>query len=123
MVFVFRTVDSLHFKAVVVFCALSFLFYAIACLTTSHMKREFKRYGLERFRQLTGILQLLGVAGLLTGITFPAAGIGAAGGLTVQMLLALVARRKIKDSVIECLPAFFFCALNAWLLAGFLQAV
>jgi hypothetical protein len=47
----------------------------------------------------------------------------AAGGLTAQMLLALVARRKIKDSVIECLPAFFFCALNAWLLAGFLQAV
>ena len=87
------------------------------------MKQEFARYGLERYRRLTGLSQLLAVVGLSAGITFPLVGAAAAAGLTIQMLLALAVRRRIRDGVRECLPAFVFGAVNAWLLAGFLRAV
>ncbi|MFT4688687.1 MAG: hypothetical protein ACI9OD_000885 [Limisphaerales bacterium] len=120
---VFWKLDSLPFKTAVLFCALSFLIYSVSCLTTARMKLEFERYGLARFRTLTGSLQLLGVAGLLVGIQYPTIGAVTAGGFTVQMLLALGVRLRINDSVIECFPAGAFCALNAGLFAGYLDAV
>lgn len=120
---VFPTVNSLSFNSAVIFCAFSFLIYSVSCLTTAHMKQEFVRYGLSRFRALTGLLQLLGVAGLVIGFKYPAIGLLSAGGLSVQMLLALAVRRRIQDSLGQCLPAFFFWALTTWLAAGFFEAI
>ena len=102
---------------------MSFLIYSLNCLLSVRMKQEFARYGMERYRRLTGLTQLLAVVGLSTGLIFPTTGAAAAAGLTTQMLLALAVRRRIKDGVLECLPAFIFGALNAWLLTGFLKAV
>lgn len=117
------SVDNLSFRIIALLCAISFLIYSLNCLISAHMKREFARYGMERYRRLTGLSQLIAVVGLSAGFVFPLAGAAAAAGLTTQMLLALTVRRRIGDGVSECLPAFIFGAVNAWLLAGFLRAV
>ena len=48
--------------------AVAFLFYGIVCVSTSHMKVEFERYGLARFRVLVGVLECLGGHWGLSGI-------------------------------------------------------
>lgn len=111
--------NSLPFNWIVVFCAGSFTIYAVSCLTSAHMKREFLRYGLAKYRVPTGALQLLGVVGLLVGLKLPAIGSLAAAGFTAQMLLALWVRRRIHDSLLQCVPAFVYMALNAWLCAQY----
>lgn len=109
------------FTLLSLFCASSFLGYGISCLVTSHMVREFERYGLSKFRLLTGIVQLPGGLGLLAGFRFPLLGALAAGGLALQMLLGLGVRMKIRDPFFRCLAALLYFALNAWLLARFLS--
>ena len=102
-------------------CALSFIGYGASCLTAAHMVREFKRFGLPNYRKLTGILQLLGAAGLLIGFRFPIVGALAAGGLSLQMLLGFGVRLKIRDRFLQCIPAFVFMLINAWLCLQFLE--
>jgi len=120
---VLPTVETLSFKTLVVLCAFSFLIYSMSCLTSARMEQEFVRYGMERYRRLTGLSQLLAVVGLSAGLFVPLAGAAAAAGLMTQMLLAVSVRRRIKDGVRECVPAVIFGALNAWLLTGFLRAL
>ncbi len=79
------------------------------------MKREFARYGLAKFRVMTGTLQLLGAFGLLTGLQLPWIGRLAAAGLAVLMLLGVGVRLKIKDTLLQTFPAFFYMLLNAYL--------
>jgi hypothetical protein len=44
----------------------------------------------------------------------------AAGGLALMMLVAVVVRIQIKDSVLQTIPALFYLVLNTYLcLAGF----
>lgn len=101
------------------FCAVSFLGYGISCLATEHMVREFERYGLPRYRILTGVLQLLAAAGLLAGLYSPKIGAMAAGGLALQMALGLAVRLKIRDRFFQCLPALVYLGISAWLCAQF----
>ncbi len=115
--------DSLSFKIIIAFCGGSFLVYAITCLTTQRMRREFDRYGLARFRTLTGALQLLGVGGLAAGLNFPWIGCLAAAGFVMQMFLAVIVRRTIGDNLKQCLPALLYLFLNAWLMVCFYRAV
>lgn len=79
------------------------------------MVLEFERYRLATFRKLTGYLQLLGALGLLIGLYAPAIGLAAASGLSLQMLLGVGVRIKIKDSLLQALPASSFMLLNAYL--------
>ena len=111
--------NPLPIQLVAAFCVISFLIYSITCLTTNHMKREFERYGLARFRILTGGLQLLGVIGLLVGLHRPVIGILAASGFAIQMLLALWVRHTINDRAIQRFPALLYLSLNAWLVVEF----
>lgn len=80
------------------------------------MKSEFKRFQLEKLGLLTIILQLLGAIGLLLGFWFyrPLLLISAAG-LSLMMLLGLLVRFKLKDSLWVSLPALFFMLLNAYI--------
>ncbi len=103
--------------------SVSFLWYAIDCLTTERMKLEFERYGLSRYRMLTGILQICGVVGLWIGYAVPVIGVLAASGLVIQMLLALGVRIKIKDGFLNSLPAVFYLILNAGLVYLYLEGV
>lgn len=106
-----------------VFCVLaivSFYGYGASCLLAQHMVSEFERYGLARFRQLTGVLQLMGATGLLVGlIGFPIIGLLAATGLSLQMLLGFGVRLRIRDPWLQCLPSFAFMYVNAGLVYGF----
>ena len=103
------------------FSALSFMGYGFSCLFSSHMTAEFKRYQLEKFQVLTGLLQILGAAGLLVGLALPLVGMIAAAGLAVQMLLGFCVRLKIKDSLLQASPSFIFMWINAYLSYAFMQ--
>jgi len=100
--------------------ALFFLFYGVQSLNSAWMMEEFKRFGMSGpQRMMTGILQILGAAGLLTGFIFPLTGLLAAAGLAVMMLVAFIVRIKIKDSFLQSLPSFVFILINGWLTIGF----
>ncbi len=97
------------------FSALSFLFFGYACLTAPYMVTEFKRYGLSRYRKLNGYLQLAGGVALIWGFFFkPLALLGSAG-LGLLMFLGLIFRIRIKDSVLQSSPAFFYMLLNGFI--------
>ncbi|WP_020571936.1 DoxX family protein [Neolewinella persica] len=98
------------------FSGVSFIFYGAGCLTTSHMKSEFIRYGYDRQRVLTGYLQLLGAMGLLIGYwTSPWLAFGAALGLGLMMVFGFGVRLKIKDGFWASSPAFLYAVLNLYL--------
>ncbi len=86
------------------------------------MIEEFKRFGMtDPQRKLTGILQILGSAGLLAGFIFPLIGVLASAGFTIMMLVAFIVRIKIKDSFVQSLPSIIFMLINGWLTIGFYQ--
>jgi uncharacterized membrane protein YkgB len=65
-------------------------------------------------------LQWFAGIGLLAGMIQPWLGQLAAGGLALMMLIAVIVRIQIRDSLPQTLPALFYLALNAYLcLAGF----
>ena len=100
--------------------AIAFLVYGPCCVLSGHMVLEFERYRLARFRKITGYLQILGAVGLLVGFLFiPVAGLIAALGLSIQMLLGFGVRLLIRDSLLQCLPSFSFMLINAGLVVGF----
>ena len=103
------------------FCAIAFLGYGVSCLVADHMVKEFTRYGLPRYRVLTGVLQLMAAVGLLAGFRFPGIGALAAGGLALQMLLGFGVRLRIRDGFLLCLPALAFCGISAWLCLQFVE--
>jgi hypothetical protein len=93
--------------------SLLFLFYGLFCLFSSRSKKEFIRFKLERFRHLTGLLEILGGVGLLVGMYFsqPIYVISSAG-LALLMLLGVAVRVRVKDSVFETFPAFVLMIVN-----------
>tara|TARA_R110000772_G_scaffold143701_1_gene253246 strand:- start:48 stop:392 length:345 start_codon:yes stop_codon:yes gene_type:complete len=95
--------------------AFSFLFYGLNCLFNKNMFQEFKRFGLSNFRELTGILQILGAIGLLLGYFYPILVIIASAGLALLMLLGFLVRLKIKDGLLVSLPSFAFMLLNLYI--------
>jgi hypothetical protein len=106
--------------ALILFSALSFLGYGSACFFSSRMKQEFLRYRLASQRVIVGALQWFAGIGLLAGMSQPWMGQAAAGGLALMMLVAIVVRIQIKDSLPQTIPALFYLALNAYLcLEGF----
>lgn len=101
---------------VIIFLAISFLFYGYACLFTEYMVNEFKRYGFPQFRLLIGTLEILGALGLLVGYLIPPIQILAAGGLAILMLCGCILRLKIRDSILQIIPAFSFLLLSLYIL-------
>lgn len=105
----------------IVFTSLSFLAYGASCLLAQRMQAEFARYGLARFRTLTGVLEILGAIGLLVGLAVPLPGFMAASGLTLLMLGGVAVRVRIRDSFLQMLPAVFYLLLNGYIAVAFLR--
>lgn len=103
----------------VFFSGVSFLGYGISYFTGTHMKNEFKRFQLEKFGLLVVVLEILGAVGLLVGFWFykPLLKI-ASGGLALLMLMGLIVRLKLKDSLWISLPALFYMLLNVYIFWG-----
>ena len=107
-------------SGLILFSALSFLGYGTACFFSPHMKREFERYRLGSQRTLVGGLQVLAAIGLLGGMGEPWMGRSAAAGRALMMLVAVIVRIRIKDTLAQTIPALGYLALNAYLsLAAF----
>lgn len=85
------------------------------------MVKEFARYGIPRFRKLTGVLQLLGAMGIIIGFWADRLQLLSTLGLSLLMLLGVITRIVIKDGLIKTLPAFFYCMLNAYLCFELIQ--
>ncbi len=84
------------------------------------MKQEFLRYRLGSQRIMVGALQEFAGIGLLVGMSQPWVGHLAAGGLALMMLIAVIVRIQIKDSLLQTIPAVFYLVLNTYLcIAGF----
>ncbi len=96
--------------------SLAFLTYGTLCLVTSSMQAEFKRFGLEHLRTLTGVLEVLGGVGLLVGLKWPFALRLSSAGIALLMIAGLLVRIKVGDGWLLCLPAFALLLLNVFIL-------
>jgi DoxX-like family len=92
-----------------------FLLYGLACLFADGMKAEFERFGLSRLRLLTGALEVLGALGLVAGQFLHQLVILSAGGLTLLMLLGVFTRVRLRDSLLQTLPAGLLMVMNAYI--------
>jgi hypothetical protein len=96
------------------FSSLAFFYFGINCFYSDFIILEFERYGLPKFRKITGFLQLLGAAGLLVGLYLsPMLLLLASIGLSLLMISGFIVRLKINDNFIQSSPSFIFAALNA----------
>ncbi|SKB32668.1 DoxX family protein [Maribacter arcticus] len=99
-------------KVIIVFSGLSFLFFGISCLFSNFMVIEFKRYDLEKFRIIVGLLQLLGSVGLFIGLFSKNWAMLASLGLAILMAFGFMVRIKIKDPFFLAFPSLFYALLN-----------
>lgn len=99
----------------------SFFVFGSGCFLSARMKSEFRRYGLSRFRLLTGGLQLAGGLGLLAGLWSDLIGFSASLGLAVLMLMGVGVRRRIGDTWLQTTPAIVYCLLALILCFGYLS--
>ncbi|NBS51964.1 MAG: hypothetical protein EBS96_04985 [Spartobacteria bacterium] len=106
--------------ALILFSAISFFVYGSACFFSPYMKGEFTRWGFGAQRALVGGLQLCAVVGLLAGFEQPLLGRAASVGLALMMLVAVGVRIRIKDSIMQTIPALLYLVLQVYLsLAAF----
>lgn len=112
---VYDLMDALHqaFKAVSI---LLFLYYGMSVLVSNAMETEFERFGLSRFRKLTGSLEVLGSVGLMLGYFVPILVVAASGGLTLLMVLGLATRYRVRDPLAEAVPALVLMLMNLYVL-------
>jgi len=109
--------------AAVLVSAVLFLVYGFLCLFSDGMVEEFDRYGLSRFRRLTGALEVAGGAGLLVGLRVPEIMVVASSGLALLMLLGVSARIRVRDPLLETLPAAVLLVANLFILQSSWSAI
>ena len=80
------------------------------------MEEEFKRFGLPNISLFIAVSQLSGSIGLIFGLFHPIILIFSSTGLTTMMLIACLVRFRVKDSLLESLPALFYLILNTVIL-------
>lgn len=102
-------------KICILISSLSFYLYVASYFTSPQMKNEFKRFGLEKLGLLTIILEFLGASGLIFGLLVNTFLIISSFGLAILMLLGLIVRIKLKDSIWVSLPAAFYMGLNTFI--------
>jgi hypothetical protein len=86
------------------------------------MRLEFTRFGLNTLQRLiTGILQLVGAAGLIVGIYNIKVGIAASAGLALLMLAGFLVRIKIRDGIYKSSPALIFLFLSSIICYKFIE--
>ena len=73
---------------------------------------EFNRWGYKKFRKTIALLQFLGGFGLLIGLHFPLLLTIVSALLILMMIIAIYVRIRIKDNIINALPAILYAILN-----------
>lgn len=102
--------------------AICFGWYGLACFFSKNMVEEFDRWRVPTLRIVTGGLQVAAAAGILLGHFFsrPIL-IFSAGGLALMMFCALLARLRIRDRVVNAIPAFLLMLLNVFIVVAELK--
>jgi len=95
--------------------SLSFYSYVVSYFTSPFMKKEFKRFNLEKLGLTVIILEILGATGLLIGLKINIILIVSSLGLSLLMFFAFTVRIYIKDSFWVSFPAIFFMFLNFYI--------
>ncbi len=108
-------------RALMIFSAVSFLFFGLSCLFSKYMVDEFKRYGLANFRLLNGILQVVAACALFLGVWYKPLALVASLGLSLLMFAGFLVRLKIRDGFVKSSPAFLYMVLNAYIFYLLLQ--
>jgi hypothetical protein len=116
-------VTAVAYDAAVLVSAVLFIAYGLLCLFSGGMMDEFERYGLSRFRRLTGGLEVLGGVGLLVGLLITEVLLVASAGLALLMLLGVAARVRVRDPLLETLPAGFLLVTNVLIALGAWRAL
>jgi len=93
----------------------SFAWYGTSCFLSKRMTKEFKRYRMNRYRKLTGALQIAGSLGLTLGFFSNSLLFLSAAGLATMMLVAVAVRIKIRDPFYAQIPALLFFTLNLFI--------
>ena len=111
--------DPLNLQTVLIlFSSLSFLAYGISYFVSPYMKKEFERFGLSKYADLTIFFEFAGSLGLLAGLVYHPMLLLASGGLTLLMFCGVIVRIKIGDRFKLCFPALFYLVLNGYLFAS-----
>lgn len=108
-------------ELLILFSGFSFLTYGFGWFTSPRMKSEFKRFGLERFGQLTAVMEIAGGLGLLVGFMFHFILLISSSGLALLMFFGALVRLKVKDSFRVSLPAFLYMVLNLYIFLASVQ--
>jgi len=106
-----------------VLSVLLFLGYGVSCLFMGAMAEEFERYNLSRFRRVVGLLEVLGALGLLSSIVIPPLVYPSTAGLAVLMGLGVLTRVRVRDPLLEAIPAAVLMLINMFLFAAALRGV
>lgn len=94
---------------------IAFLFYGLSCIFSSKMVTEFERYGLKKFRLLTGSLEVLGALGQLASFWLPQLLVVSSLGLACLMACGIWTRWRIRDPWIAFSPAAVLMLINLFL--------
>ena len=97
---------------ILLFSAISFIFYAVSSFYSGRMILEYDRWGYKKFRKIIASLQFLGGLGLLVGLRFSLLLTIVSALLTLMMITAVYVRIRIKDNLINTLPAILYTILN-----------
>lgn len=106
--------DALY-QALKALSILLFLYYGLSVLVSNAMVKEFERFGMIRFRKLTGSLEVLGSVGLILGYFMPQLVVIASGGLTLLMVVGVAVRYRAGDSIADALPASVMSLVNLYI--------
>jgi len=97
---------------ITVFLAISFIVYGITSFYSMRMISEYRRWGYQKLRPLIASFQLFAGIGLFTGMHYPFILILFSFLLCIMMMVAIFARIRIKDTIINTFPAVFYMVLN-----------
>ncbi len=103
--------------------ATTFIFYGLLCLSTDHMKAEFIRYKLVKYRKLTGCLEILGGAGQLIGFFYTPFLVFSSLGLATLMFMGTAVRVRTKDKFWSITPAFGLMIVNIYIVIEALRKI
>ena len=97
---------------ILLFSAISFIFYAVSSFYSDKMIFEYERWGYKKFRKIIASLQFIAGFGLLIGLYFSLLLTLVSSLLTLMMITAIFVRIRIKDKIINILPAILYAILN-----------
>ena len=102
----------MNLTLVILFTAISFVIYGYSSFMSKRMISEYSRWGFADQRKIIGFFQLLGGIGLLIGIKVNILLFITSLSFIIMMLFAIIVRIKIKDGIVEILPAITYLFLN-----------